>query len=364
MHDTRVFRLALAALTLTAAFAAHAEDAALYFPPNSGEWQTVAPEAAGFDPAKLDAALDYAGEHQSSAVVVLYNGRILAERYWPMDDASERYQRMRVGQTPDGRPIEDVASVQKSVVAVLAAIAREHGQLVYQSRVSEYLGLGWSSAHGDQEGEVTIWNLMTMTSGLTPALTYEVAADTKWRYNTRAYAKMVPVLEEATGHDIQTLTRDWLTAPTGMNDSRWAPRPWVRNTTDANTQGFATTARDLARFGLLVLANGQWNGQAIVQDPKDLHELLTPSQDLNPSYGMLWWLNGQNHYRRADGDRLYDGPLVPTAPPDMVAALGALDRKCYVVPSAGLVVTRLGDAAPRGFNTEFWRRLTAAQSKD
>jgi len=38
------------------------------------------------------------------------------------------------------------------------------------------------------------------------------------------------------------------------------------------------------------------------------------------------------------------GPLIPTAPPDLVAALGAVDRKLYVVPSLGLVVTRLGNS--------------------
>jgi len=60
------------------------------------------------------------------------------------------------------------------------------------------------------------------------------------------------------------------------------------------------------------------------------------------------------------GRQLVDGPLIPTAPRDLVAALGALQRKLYVVPSQHLVVTRLGDNCPPP-DTKLWQLLTAAQ---
>ena len=89
---------------------------------------------------------------------------------------------------------------------------------------------------------------------------------------------------------------------------------------------------------------------------------LKPSQDMNRSYGYLWWLNGQKSAVR--GARQVKGPLIPTAPDDLVAAMGALGRKLYVVPSLGLVVTRLGDSPNvRGqppFDAEFWKRLMEA----
>ena len=47
----------------------------------------------------------------------------------------------------------------------------------------------------------------------------------------------------------------------------------------ANTIGFATTARDLARFGLLVLAQGSWNGRDLLQNAGYLGRMLKPSQD-------------------------------------------------------------------------------------
>jgi hypothetical protein len=88
--------------------------------------------------------------------------------------------------------------------------------------------------------------------------------------------------------------------------------------------------------------------------------MLTPSQPLNPSYGLLWWLNGQARFQLAGATVSQPGSLIPSAPRDLVAALGALDRKCYIVPSLGLVVTRLGDQTGEAFNNEFWKLLMKA----
>src|SRR5262245_33665187 len=88
----------------------------LYFPKGNSDWARVDPSGAGWNLEALDAALDYARAAHSSSVVILLNGRILAEREWDVDGPA-RYARMRVGKTSDGRVIEDVASAQKSLVA-------------------------------------------------------------------------------------------------------------------------------------------------------------------------------------------------------------------------------------------------------
>jgi hypothetical protein len=83
---------------------------------------------------------------------------------------------------------------------------------------------------------------------------------------------------------------------------------------------------------------------------------------MNPAYGYLWWLNGQT--ATLSGQRRVRGPLNSEAPTDLVAALGALGRKCYVVPSLGVVVTRLGDnpevVGQTKFDVEFWSLLMKA----
>lgn len=335
-----------------------------YFPPRSGEWRTVAPAEAEWDPGAIERALVFAGQRASSGVVILHDGRILAERYWDLEGRSaraagrlNRYARLKRGETSDGRAIEDVASAQKSVAAALFAIAQHKGLLAVDDAVHEHLGEGWSKASPEQEAAITLRHLMTMTSGLSDALEYRKPAGTEWRYNTGAYSRVLEAVSRAAGMERNELTKKWLTGPTGMADSEWKPRRGTASGASANRFGFASTARDMARFGLLILAGGVWAGEPVVADRSFLSASISPSQDLNRAYGYLWWLNG---YPWRQG-RVNRPKLISTAPDDLVAAQGALQRKVYVVPSLGLVAVRLGDTANRRgeprFNQEFWRLL-------
>lgn len=317
----------------------------LYFPPIDGRWETAPLEESGWNAAKLGMAMEYAGQQNSSGVVILYRGRILAEQYWSLKSEENQpslYKYMLVETTSDGRSIEDVASVQKSVISFLAVIAREHGKLNLDSTVASYIGDGWSKASAKQESNITVRHLMSMTSGLNESLTYMHPAGSVWEYNTGAYSMMIPVLTNVTNMGINQLTLKWLTSPVGMLESRWEPRRWVKSHHAANTIGFATSARDLARFGLLVLSGGKWNGHAVIKDSKYLFEALQPSQNLKSSYGLLWWLIG---------------------PDNAVAALGKLSRIVFIVPDKQIVIVRLGDQTKdknRDFRHKFWKLISAA----
>jgi CubicO group peptidase (beta-lactamase class C family) len=346
--------------------------AAFYFPPTDGAWETVEPAASGWDAKALDAALTYAGEQRSSGVVVLHRGRILAERYWELppdpNDPNDRVHRMTTGKTADGHAIEDVASMQKSVMSVLAGIARGKGLLDFEAPVSKYLGTGWSKATPEQEAAITVRHVLGMTSGLKLDGSYEAPPGTKWLYNTPIYAKSVQIVEKASGLPVAEYTKRWLTDRIGMRDSKWTPRTWVdepaavaAGSRIGNTIGFSTSARDAARFGLMILAGGCWKNEDVLGDPRYLAEAFASSQSHNPSYGLLWWLNGKA--MSPQGGKIADGPLIPTAPPELVVAQGDLGRKIYVVPSLDLVVTRLGDAPAKDFNVELWRLLSAAAPK-
>ncbi|MEC7407607.1 MAG: hypothetical protein VYB72_02265, partial [Planctomycetota bacterium] len=54
----------------------------LYFPGEEGQWETVDAEVAGWNQSRLNALLDWAGEQRSSSVLILWQGRILAEKHW------------------------------------------------------------------------------------------------------------------------------------------------------------------------------------------------------------------------------------------------------------------------------------------
>ena len=332
----------------------------LYFPPIDEPWKTIDPAEAGWDAERLDAALTVAGERDSTGVVILHRGRILAERHWTLESPSRGHVNGSHGPNAIGHAVEDVASVQKSVVAALVGLAQERGLLTLDDAVTDHAGR-WTEATDEQERTVTIRHLMAMTTGLTPALEHDAPPGTKWLYNTPAYHHLLRIVAAAAGLDRNEVTCEWLTGRLGMRDSSWEPRPWASS---AIATGFATSARDLARFGLLILAGGTWNGETVMEDTEFLAEMLRPSQTLNPAYGLLWWSNGQaSSMSWAIPPVTTAGTLIPAAPADLVAAQGARDRKLYVVPSLDLVVARLGDNGSRegsSFNDAFWERLIEA----
>ncbi|MCZ7528809.1 MAG: beta-lactamase family protein [Acidimicrobiia bacterium] len=284
-------------------------------------------------------------------------GRIVAERQWGVAPGWSR----------------DIASCQKSVVAVLCVIGRDEGWLDLDASVTDVVGAGWS-LEGDARAEarITVRHLMSMTSGLDPGLRVAAEPGTVWEYDNDAYHRLHAVLEAAAGTDLETLTRSRLWEPIGVRGARWVRRAGTgRVSVDAAghpLSGLVMNAYDLARFALLVQRRGRWGDRTVVPAGA-IDELLSPSSDLNPSYGLLWWLNGADAHRLPGRNPpLVAGPLVPGAPSDLVAALGANGQKAYVAPSLDSVLTRLGRSASgellsalSGFDDEWWTRLGAAR---
>ncbi len=319
----------------------------LYFPPAGNKWETVAPADVDWQAGPLRAALDLAGEQHSSAVVILHRGRIMAERYWS-----------GAGVTT----VREVASVQKSVTALLAGAATETGALDPARRVSRWLGRGWSAAPRAAEDAITVRHLLTMTSGLDDSLRFEAPAGRRWYYNNTAYHRTHDLLEKATGTTLPAWCRRTLFDPLGITASRWH----MRRDIEPEGYGLRMTARELARVGLLVLADGRWAGRRVLPGARVV-EATRPSQRLNRSYGLLWWLNGQPSYLTpGDDPKPQPGPVIPQAPADLVAGLGRDDQKLYVVPSLDLVVVRQGARSDSrgegvfGFDRAFWKELAAA----
>src|SRR5262249_18336604 len=111
----------------------------------SKAWKAVAPTALGWDRAGLERLATHAASNEDVAILVMDRGSIVFERYWDGGDVHRGY---------------DVASVQKTVVALLCGIARAEGSLVFDGTVRSYLGDGARGA-----GDVTVRQLITMTSG-------------------------------------------------------------------------------------------------------------------------------------------------------------------------------------------------------
>lgn len=297
-----------------------------------------------------DAVCAFAREHGTTSLSVVRAGAAIVEENWPLPDGAVVPPALRIEELPDGRSREDIASAQKSVTSMLVGIAVGRGLVDLDAAVSGYVGSGWTRGEEAEESRITVRHLLTMTSGLDDTLRVVAPPGARWDYNLGAgYHMLKRVLRAVTGDDINTLSRQWLFEPLGMVESAWQARPVPPGLDEPMRsmacyldgeplEGFTTTARDLVRFGLSVLAGGAGLGLA----DGYLVEALSPSSPLNPAYGYLWWLNGQPWQLAPKQPERVEGWLIPDAPADLVAALGALGRALYVVPSRELVVVRLG----------------------
>jgi CubicO group peptidase (beta-lactamase class C family) len=334
---------------------------ATYFPPAAGDaWECIEPGDAGWDRRLLDAAAGLAGERNSTGFIVLLNGRILAERYWS-------------GANED--TVRDVASAQKSATSVLVGIAQGQGLLRIDEPSSAILGEGWSQAPPMQERRILWRHHLSMCTGLDEDLVPEAEPGTAWYYNNRAYHLVKTGLERAVGRPLDAWSREVLWGRIGMRATRWetrvAPAGVPRNLfafgpEDAPFSALMTTVRDMARFGLLVQDGGAWAGEAVLRDTAFLDAATQTSQPMNPAYGYLFWLNGKESYLRPMRQPGGRGPLIPSAPVDLICALGAGDQKTYVSRSLGVVVARQGSAAGEvsgamsAFDDALWSKLMAA----
>ncbi len=321
----------------------------LYFPPLVGNtWETVSPQTSmNWCPAKMDSLRQFLSTKNTKAFIVLKNGRIATEWYFGTFTQDSAWY---------------WASASKSLTSFLTGMAQQDGILNIQDSTSKYLGKGWTSLTSAQEGKIKVVHQLSMTSGLddggsddnctTPqCLTYKADAGTRWAYHNGVYHLVHDVIEKASGLTINQYTSQKLGVKTGIT-GLWADHI------------FYSKARSAARFGLLALANGVWNGDKVLRDTAFWRASINTSQTLNKSYGYLWWLNGKGEYMLPQVRLVYPTDLVPSAPNDMYAALGKNDQKIYVVPSQNLVVVRLGDAsglalyALSNFDRELWDKLS------
>ena len=347
----KLFLLFASALLLSGL--AHAQSTSpLYFPPTTGTaWATTAPASLGWCQPQLDSLIAFAGRKGSKSLLILKDGRLVVEQYYGTYTADSAWY---------------WASAGKSLTATLVGLAQQDGVLSLTDSTSKYLGR-WTRATRAQQRQLLIREQLTMTTGLddTPpapcdnestapgCLLYLAPPATRWAYHTGAYRTLLDVLVQASGAASMTqYTNQRLGNRIGMT-GLWA------------NDVFFSRARSMARFGLFILARGSWNGTPILTDAAYFQAMTTPSQSLNRSYGYLWWLNGQASHRLPTSQLVFPGPVVPSAPADMIAALGKNDQKIYVVPSLGLVVVRQGQSAgasrlaASSFDNDLWSKIMA-----
>jgi CubicO group peptidase (beta-lactamase class C family) len=319
----------------------------LYFPPIVGnEWETIDPATLNWCETGNKALDDFLIEKGSKGFIILKDGKIVKETYF------DNFTKDSVWYW---------ASAGKSITSFMVGMAQEKGLLNINDKTSKYLGEGWTSLSPEQENKITIWHQLTMTSGLDDSgddldcmmpecLTYKADAGQRWAYHNAPYRLLHNVMAEAWGNTYQNFMNTQLTVKTGIGGL------WLDGV-------LYSKPRNMARFGLLTLNKGTWNGQQILEDQTYVNAMSVPSQMINKSYGLLWWLNGQESFMLPGIQLAINRFLIPNAPADMYCALGKNDQKIYIVPSQNLVVVRVGNAAEEiagaisSFDNQLWEKI-------
>ena len=324
----------------------------MYFPPNSGTtWESTTPESLNICQRKIDSLYNFLDSNNSKAFILLKDGKIVLEKYFGTHTATSNWY---------------WASAGKTITSLMVGIAQQEQLLNINDLTSEYLGKGWTNASVAQEDLITIKNQLSMTSGLDDAvsdpyctssscLLFKANAGSRWAYHNGPYTLLDQVIENATGLSYNNYVTAKLKTKTGMTGA------FVQT---GSNNVFYSNARSMARFGLLILNQGNWNGDQVITDSNYFYQMTHPSQNINKSYGYLWWLNGYESYMVPQTQFVFNGMLAPNAPTDMICALGKNGQFINVVPSQNLVWLRMGDSpngdeVPFELNDKIWTYINA-----
>ena len=315
------------------------------------------------DAAALQAASDWAFERESSeqftvSLLVVHDGRIIHERYAPGFDVTTRTRTW---------------STAKSIAVTLIGMLVDEGRVV----LDEPLGFEWfpraTPPETDPRAAITLRHVLNMASGLYPpgfagsefsassaAAYWATGSDqayfagassilgarnrglirepgTSWHYETYDTLLAVYAMKLALGDD-----QTYLEYPRRALLDRIGMRNTLVGVDRFGDFIFSsqiyTNARDLARFGMLYLHNGVWNGERLLSQ-EWIDFVRTPAASTaehGHQYGAQWWLVPDD---RTD------------VPNDAFSTAGHRGQYVIVVPSHDLVIVRRGlDYGRQGFN--------------
>lgn len=319
-----------------------------YFPPiDSDDWVATPISELGWSPPKVNELIDFLDTTNTKGFIILVDGKIVIEEYFGDFDKDKFWY---------------WASAGKTLTSAMIGIAQQEGKLDINDPTSDYLGNGWTSMELEKERNIKLFHNLSMSTGvdynvndsdclLPECLEYLNEPGTHWYYHNAPYRLLLDVLDSAYDKRINQVTNQLIGNKIGMGGL------WI----DYVRWG---KARDLARFGSFIAAGGKWEDDFQL-DPEYYNAMINTSQEMNLSYGYLWWLNGKDKYKLPGLDIVFNGSLVPTAPMDMFAALGKNDQKIYIVPSMNMVVVRIGEDAgdnnfaASSYDTKIWEKISA-----
>ena len=306
-----------------------------------GDLMPSGPPPAGLDTTKLREAVDSAFAHPdglTAGFLVVYQGRIVAERYANGADRNMQLESWSMG---------------KSITGTLIGILIQQGafKLEDPAPVPE-----WHKRPDDPRAKIRIIDLLRMSSGLRfsrgspedlpgyhdhdliytgaiDAFEFAVTREPQFPPNTFGRYRNVDVM--TLGLLIRNAVRQrgeqYLTWPQRALFDKIGIRRQVLETDPYGNfllSGYDYgTPRNWARLGMLYLKDGVWNGERLLPEGWTRFVSTPAPAWADSSYGAMVWVNARGAF-----------PL----PRDAFAFRGAGGQETYVVPSLNLVVVRMG----------------------
>lgn len=297
------------------------------------------PQELGYSTAKLQAAKELADKGKTAAVVIVVNGKILYE--W-------------------GEVERDFAthSTRKSFLSALYGNYVHDGTIDLDLTLKE-LGIDEATPLAENEKMATIRDCLKARSGIyldaaaesagmrsvKPAR-HSHAPGTYWLYNNWDFNVLGTIFEKLTGKTIFQGIMEDIAIPIQMEHFGYDDDLTFKVPESLHAAYmFKISARDMARFGLLMLRNGNWNGKQII--PSDwVNEITSYCSDAfaygRDGYGYMWWVAKNNnrlpHFSFVD---LEEGAY---------SARGAYGQYILVIPRYDLVIVHRVNSFERGNN--------------
>ena len=319
-------------------FTAHMSYAQDVFPGKT--WEKVEnPEDLGYSLNKLEEAKEFAGKGKTAAVVIVVNGKILYE--W-------------------GEVERDFIthSARKSFLSALYGKYVQNGTIDLDMTMKE-LGIDDVTPLSEMEKMATIRDCLKARSGVyidaaaesqgmrsvKPARNSR-APGTYWLYNNWDFNVLSTIFEQITGKTIFQGILEDIALPIQME--HFGSDDDMTFKVDESLHAaymFKISARDMARFGLLMLRKGKWNGKQIIPDDW-VKEITSYCSDAfaygGDGYGYMWWVVKNNN-------RLPHFPFVDLKE-GAYSARGAYGQYILVIPDYDMVIVHRVNSFERGNN--------------
>ncbi|MET0390001.1 MAG: serine hydrolase [Polyangiales bacterium] len=316
-------------------------------------WKMETPDKLGLDPAKLMAAADFSTPFATTqAVFVVRHGYVALEKYSGGFSATQQHESY---------------SMAKSFTSGLVGIAIAEGKIMStDDKICAAYPMEWDCNDAtDPRSRITIEHAMNLTTGLEwsenwhsnatgtndafsfnmldTVLSREATQEPGMnkRYSTGDPALLTGVIQQATGQTAYAYAKEKIFDVIGIPNVRWGSDRSMQTTTYA---GLQATASEYAKYGYLYLNRGLWDGAQVI--PSEWVDRTTQATNRCGDWNQWLWHINPPVRLGTQPDSCTELFCPPTEfanfPHDAFFAEGINGQFIFIVPSADLVVVRLG----------------------